>query len=306
MHANQSSFLGGMIGSALGDAIGELAFSAGSRESLERKIQRSGLLRYTDDTAMAIGIAESICERGGLESRHLGDTFSRNFRREPWRGYASGPPGVFSMVERTRVSYREAAAGLFGGQGSLGNGAAMRVAPVGLFFHRSGDLYEQARAASEITHAHPVGVDGAAVLAAAVAEAADAHPREGMDAAGMCGMLIDFARTDEIRGKMEQVGKLVEDQTPPNKAASVLGRGIAVQDSMPFAVFSFLRYPGSYRDCLLCAVLNRGDCDTLGAMACGISGAYLGIDAVPAQWRDKLENRGYIEELAVRLWERST
>jgi poly(ADP-ribose) glycohydrolase ARH3 len=302
MPGTRSAFLGGMIGSALGDAVGELAFSAGSRESLERMVECTGTLRYTDDTAMAIGIAESICERGGLDGRHLGDTFRRNFRREPWRGYASGPPAVFSAVERAGLSYRQAAAGLFGGQGSFGNGAAMRVTPVGLFYHRTGDLYEKARVASEVTHAHPVGVDGAAVLAVAVAEAVRADPAEGLDAAGVCAMLTEVARTEEIRDKLEQVGGLAAEQAPPGKAASVLGRGIAVQESMPFAVFSFLRYPGSYRDCLLCAVLNRGDCDTLGAMACGISGAYLGIEAVPEEWRGRLENRAYIEELALRLW----
>jgi ADP-ribosyl-[dinitrogen reductase] hydrolase len=47
--------------------------------------------------------------------------------------------------------------------------------------------------------------------------------------------------------------------------------------------------------------LNGGDADTLGAMACAISGAYLGAEAIPRAWREKLENRQAIEELAVRL-----
>ena len=60
--------------------------------------------------------------------------------------------------------------------------------------------------------------------------------------------------------------------------------------------------PKSFEECLYCAVLNGGDRDTLGAMACAISGAYLGVDGIPQSWIDKLENREYIEELASKLF----
>jgi poly(ADP-ribose) glycohydrolase ARH3 len=295
-------YTGGMIGSALGDAIGEIAFSAGNKDALERMVERSSLLRYTDDTAMAIGIAESICEKGTLDQRHLGDTFKSNYQREPWRGYASGPPMVFEMVDRAGTPYRQAASRLFDGQGSFGNGAAMRVAPVGLLFGRD-ELYDRVRTASEVTHTHPVGVDGAAVLAAAVSEAARSSPADPFEPVEFADRLAGFARTGEIRYAVEQVRDLIADRASEKKAASLLGTGVAVHHSMPFALFSFLKHPGSFKGCLLCAVLNRGDCDTLGAMACGISGAWLGIGAVPALWRHKLENLEYIEQLAGKLWE---
>jgi len=76
-----------------------------------------------------------------------------------------------------------------------------------------------------------------------------------------------------------------------------------VHESLPFALFSFLRHPKSFEDCLFCAILHGGDRDTLGAMACAISGAYVGIKAIPESWIEKLENRSYIEDLAVRLSE---
>ncbi|MBE9546812.1 MAG: ADP-ribosylglycohydrolase family protein, partial [Proteobacteria bacterium] len=98
-------YLGGMVGSALGDAIGELAFSHPEKELLLSRIDQLEELIYTDDTAMAIGLAESICKVKGVEQEHLGDTFRRNFEREPWRGYASGPPTIFSLVQRTGTPY---------------------------------------------------------------------------------------------------------------------------------------------------------------------------------------------------------
>jgi poly(ADP-ribose) glycohydrolase ARH3 len=297
----KSKFLGGMVGSALGDAIGEMAFWRSDEARLRSKIARSDVLVYTDDTAMAIGLAEAITQAGWLDEQHLGDTFRANYKREPWRGYAMGPPTVFSLVERRGMSYSEAACSLFGGQGSFGNGAAMRIAPVGLFFHDAPDLYEQARASASVTHAHPVGVDGAAVLAWVIAQAVKLDPQEPFPFEPFSQGLVDFARTPEIRDKMVLVRTLLAENVSPPDAVRRLGRSVAVHQSMPFAIYAFLRHPKSFEACLFCAILHGGDRDTLGAMACAVSGAYLGIEAIPWDWREKLENRQYIEELALKL-----
>lgn len=299
----KKKYLGAMVGSALGDAIGELAFRYREKQTLRPLVDRIEKLVYTDDTAMAIGLAESILQKKGIDQQHLGDIFSRNFYREPWRGYASGPPTIFSIVSHTGVSYVEAARSLFGGVGSLGNGAAMRIVPVGLFFHNSENLYEMAGDSAEVTHAHPVGKDGAAVQAWAIAQAVKLDPETDFPLEKFTKGLIAFARTSEIREKMKLVQTLINEDASPRSAADRLGRSVAVDESMPFAVYSFLRYPKSFEDCLFCSILNGGDRDTLGAMACAISGAYLGIEAIPRSWRNKLETRIVIENLASSLVE---
>ena len=106
-----------------------------------------------------------------------------------------------------------------------------------------------------------------------------------------------------MRDKIRDVGDLIFGQTHPSVAARQLGRTVAVHESLPFALYSFLRHPRSFEDCLFCAVLHGGDRDTLGAMACAISGAYLGIESIPQSWIQKLENRSDIEDLASRLAE---
>ena len=290
-----------MVGSAIGDAIGEVAFYYPEKESLYEMVNRLGKLVYTDDTTMAMGLAESILQKKGIDQQHLGDTFSHYFYREPWRGYASGPPQIFSMVRQRGISYVEAAKSLFGGTGSLGNGAAMRIAPLGLFFHNSDQLYEEACASAEVTHAHPVGKDGAAVQAWAIAQAVRLDPEKEFPKERFIQNLIAFSRMAEIQEKMKLVQRLIREEVSPEIAAFRLGKSVAVDESMPFAVYSFLRYPKSFEDCLLCSILNGGDRDTLGAMACAISGAYLGIEAIPQSWRDKLENQNLIENLASSL-----
>jgi len=94
------------------------------------------------------------------------------------------------------------------------------------------------------------------------------------------------------------VRDLIAGEATPEAAANAIGRSVSVHESMPFAVYAFLRNPDSFEDCLFCAALNGGDCDTLGAMACAISGAYLGADAIPEVWRAKLDKRAHIEDLA--------
>jgi len=76
---------------------------------------------------MMIGVAESLIANGGFNGSHMAQTFIRNYEREPWRGYASGPPRVFRWI-KSGVPWDEAAKRLFGGAGSYGNGAAMMVA----------------------------------------------------------------------------------------------------------------------------------------------------------------------------------
>jgi poly(ADP-ribose) glycohydrolase ARH3 len=290
-----------MVGSALGDAIGETAFRCRSEAEIRTWIEQTDQLIYTDDTAMALGLAQSLIQVGGLDQQHLGDTFRANFQREPWRGYASGPPTIFALVQRRDMSYTEAARTLFDGQGSFGNGAAMRIAPVGLYFHDAPDLHDQARLSATVTHAHRVGADGAAVQAWAVAQAVRLNPQQPFPFESFAQGLVDLARTQEIRLKTEMVRTLILEEAPPPTAAHRLGQSVAVHESLPFALYAFLRHPKSFEDCLFCAILNGGDRDTLGAMACAVSGAYVGIEAMPPAWRNKLENREQIEKLALQL-----
>jgi poly(ADP-ribose) glycohydrolase ARH3 len=300
----KDKFLGGMVGTGLGDAIGEMAFHFRNRAELRARIVQVDQLLYTDDTAMAIGLAESLVQVGGLDEQHLGDTFRDHYYREPWRGYASGPPSIFGLVQRDGISYTEAAQSLFGRQGSFGNGAAMRIAPLGLFFYDAPDLYDKAWLSARVTHAHPIGVDGAAVLARAIAWAVGLDPQEPFPLQVFCEGLADFARTPVIRDKMQLLYALVTQGTSPLAAARRLGQSVAVHESLPFALYAFLCHTKSFEDCLFCASLHGGDCDTLGAMACAVSGAYLGIEAISADWRAKLENGPQVEALAIRLAEK--
>jgi poly(ADP-ribose) glycohydrolase ARH3 len=144
-------------------------------------------------------------------------------------------------------------------------------------------------------------VDGAAVLAWAIAQAVQLDAREPFPFEDFVQGLADFARTPEIQNKIALIRTLIAEDVPPLDAARYLGRTVAMHESLPFALYAFLCHPRSFEQCLFCAILNGGDRDTLGAMACAVSGAYLGVEAIPQAWREKLENRKYIESLAIKL-----
>ena len=255
-----------MIASALGDAVGERLFRGWSKTK--------GTLIYTDDTATAIGLAEAILMRGDIIEQTLGDVFRKNFFNEPLRGYSpTGDRRVFK--EYQGGSYyahaKKMGEAVFPG-GSWGNGAAMRMSPF-VFFLDADDttLYDRADRQARITHTHRIAIDGAAVMAKAIVEAVRLDPVMPFDPRSFCQKLIDFARTNEFKSKLNSILDLLDVE--PEGAARRLGQGMGAHESVPFAIYSFLKNPGSFNDCLFCATENAGDRDTVGAMGCAISGA---------------------------------
>ena len=296
-----SKFQGAMIGSALGDAIGELAFRLPDRDQLLAEIERAEKLTYTDDTVMAIAIAESLIEMGDIDAQHLGDVFYEYYLKEPWRGYGAGPPQVFEMVEEEDISYIDAARRLYEGKGSMGNGAAMRIAPLALYYYHSERLYEKAKLSAQVTHAHAVGIDGAVIQAQAIAHTVTLNYHRPFSPRIFVESLVRIAKTKEIRDKLARIPELIEQDAAIDEAAQQLGTGPAVHESMPFALYSFLRHPHTFVETILCSILHGGDRDTMGAMAGAVCGAYLGIEAIPVEWRHKLESSQHIETLAREL-----
>jgi len=297
----KSKFLGALIGTGVGDALGAPfeGFFPVTPEDIEQVAARQEVLTYTDDTHMMIGVAESLIKNRGFDGEDMAHTFARNYELEPYRGYGPGPPRIFRMIS-AGVAWDEAAQRLYHG-GSYGNGSAMRVAPVGVLYHDNpATLREVAYLSSQITHAHQLGKEGAALQAYAVALATNLEPSSALDRGDFLAKLINYVSEEVYREKLIRVEALLHHS---NKAEVIieLGNGIEAFNSVPTAIYSFLAHPDSFAQAVLQAISLGGDTDTIGAMTGAISGAYLGVDAIPSRWRDRLENRRYIEELAERL-----
>jgi len=304
---------GALLGAACGDALG--APFEGMPDSFRGDVRvlfdSSSMLRYTDDTAMTIALAESLIEAGDLEEDHLAATFARHWRAEPWRGYGRG---AFDLLQSLAAgaSWRTLATAQFGGQGSWGNGAAMRVAPVALF--AAGDVpltLELARRSARVTHAHPLGVDGAALQAGAIALALGTPADEPLNPRTFPARLRLFTREALMTDQLARLADLAADEPEPSVVAERLGNGVDALSAVPAAIASALlageRGTGdAMTGAIRFAISLGGDTDTIASMAGAIVGAHLGAESIPQAWVRRLERAYRLIQLADGLARVST
>ncbi|RLI05476.1 hypothetical protein DRO26_02050, partial [Candidatus Bathyarchaeota archaeon] len=251
------------------------------------------------DTEMMIGVAESLVENEGFNGKDMAKKFIKNFN--VFRGYGPSPPEVLEWIEKGEP-WDKASEKLFGGAGSYGNGGAMRVAPIGLFYHDDPKkLKLVAYQATQITHAHPLGKEGAALQAYAISLTITLT--KPLNKEVFLQNLNDFVESKIYKEKIRLVKDLLNKKAKPQEVVFKLGNGIEAFNSVPTAIYSFLANLESFKESVVYAVNLGGDTDTLGAMTGGLSGSYHGIEKIPQRWKEKLENRVYIESLAEKLWE---
>ncbi|WP_062217978.1 ADP-ribosylglycohydrolase family protein [Streptomyces sp. NBRC 109706] len=287
--------LASLRGLALGDAFGQTWFavlrSADDPLPLIRSRTTPAAPRWpwTDDTALALALLRVAVPGGDFTSDELAREFGETYAADPGRGYASGMHTLLPELAREPASWRTRSSALFGGEGSLGNGAAMRAAPLGALLHR--DLpraVARAGRAARVTHTHPEAVAGAVAVTVAAALAATAGP-----AAGGPAWLRDIAAhtpPGAVRDGLARAAALPA-KTPPAAAAEVLGNGVLMRadDTVPFALWSAARHPDSLTDALWTTAEGLGDIDTTCAITGGVVGARTGLDGVPAEWRARCE-----------------
>lgn len=296
---------GALLGVALGDALGAPfeGRHGTNPAAIDELVASERILRWTDDTHMMLALAESLlaCD-GVVQAQHLGDTFAATYREQPWRGYGAGPPRVFALASRG-VSYVEAAATLFDGAGSLGNGAAMRCAPAAVVgFPDPGLSMAIAADQAAVTHAHPEGRDGAVMLAAVVHLGLATPVTEPLDLT-----LIKPAGLQLQSPTMRTVwGKLLDAATSTSKLTELahqFGTSPAASKSVPTAIAVALAVDGDVIATIRAAIALGGDTDTIAAMAGSVAGAHHGIAGLPADLMARLEASDRIALLADRLAE---
>jgi ADP-ribosylglycohydrolase len=238
---------------------------------------------WTDDTE------EACCLLSVLKARPDGD-FDRDafadllaLRHDPYRGYAPGAVATLRAI-REGLPWPIASAAAFEGQGSSGNGAAMRAAPLGAWHADSiAHAAAQAERAAEVTHAHAEGIAGgiAVAVAAAVAAAArlDGHRPEP---AQMLAQINTRIRPGYVRDGLTEAIRI----TGAASAAYHLGVGFRAmaQDTVPFALWVAAHHLDDYAGAIAACVDAGGDVDTSCAIAGGVVAAHTGVDGIPAAW----------------------
>ncbi|MEO3761743.1 ADP-ribosylglycohydrolase family protein [Streptomyces sp. B8F3] len=286
--------LASLRGLAVGDALGALYSEPGGFPLLARRELPPAPWRWTDDTEMAASVVAVLAAHGRVEQDALAASFAGRQNAGGPRGYGRAVNRILGRV-REGEDWRRLAAALFDGQGSWGNAAAMRVAPLGAWY--AGDVQEavrQAEVSSYVTHQHREAVSGCMAVAAAAALAAGrpagAAPGPADGASGPAGgaALLDQVIALVPRSAVAQGLRRARDMLDYDDVATVAavlgnGRRTSAHDTVPFALWSAARHLGDFTGAFWATAQAGGDVDTTCAIVGGVlAGAAAG--APPAAW----------------------
>ncbi|MBW1713284.1 MAG: ADP-ribosylglycohydrolase family protein [Deltaproteobacteria bacterium] len=290
----EDRFVGACLGLMAGDALGQPVEGwpwpqiEAHYGWLEKMVAgRFPVGGYTDDTQMAIGLLESLVEARGFDPGLCAARWLANY--EPQRGYG----GRIHLL-MTRLAQGDNWDEV--GTDSFGNGSAMRIGPLGVWFAANEEeLKEAALTSARITHRHPQALAGALVQALAVARACRL---------GLAGQALELDRfipplarqaapIDPATGqRLEDLFGLRPAPLPElrDRLSRLFACDVRAIEAVPPALAAVL-LTKSFSQAVCLAVNLGGDTDTLGALAGALAGAYYGASAIPGDWWQALENR---------------
>lgn len=277
--------LASLRGLAVGDALGSQFFVPVNHPLLKRRELPAGTWQWTDDTEMACSVVTVLATHRRIDQDVLAASFAE--RHDFDRGYGPAVNRLLRLV-REGGDWRELSAALFGGQGSWGNGAAMRIAPLGAWY---ADDPEQATHQAEIsaypTHQHREAVVGAMAVAAAAALAGSPSGPPSPEAL-LDGVIALIPRSAVGAGLRRARDLLDYDDAATVAAVLGCGRRTTAHDTVPFALWSAARSLGDYERAFWTTAQVGGDIDT----TCAIVGGVLASDQAgtpPTAWSERVE-----------------
>ena len=297
MQTQLDRYLGAMLGLACGDAVGTtVEFSPrGSFAPVTDMVGRGpfGLLpgQWTDDTSMALCLAESLLTKNGFDPH---DQMTRYLNWWKW-GYLSATGHCFDIgmtVKGALNSFQKTGDPYSGSTDpySAGNGSLMRLLPVVLFSYPNvGHALEWAANSSRTTHGAREAVESCQLFAAILCKV--------LDGCDKSELLHDL----RFSPQEEKLAVLAQGSFLEKGEAQIEGSGYCVA-SLEAALWCFF-HTDNFRDAVLRAVNLGDDADTTGAIVGQIAGAYYGVEQIPRTWRDKLAMRADIEDMARKLHE---
>lgn len=297
--ARQDRALGALLGLAVGDALGTtLEFSR--RDSGHRVTDMVGggpfRLRpgeWTDDTAMALALADSLETCCRLEPRDLMDRFVA------WRDRGAysctGTCFDIGITTSTALSrYLRDGDPLAGSEApnSAGNGSLMRLAPVAIrYWNDDVRRREAAAVQSRTTHGAPEAVDACVAFSDLLADAIAGESREGV----LEPRAFDGAQA---------VAEVLAGGWRGKARRDIRSSGYVI-DTLEASVWCVGR-TGSFQEAVLLAANLGDDADTVAAVTGQLAGALCGMSGIPDEWQEKLALRGRLVSVATRLFQSST
>jgi ADP-ribosylglycohydrolase len=283
---------------------------------------------YTDDTQQALALCDTLLEHGRTDPERLAELYMN--LATPKGNFVGAHRGIGRSFRQVLAALERGVPPHLTGQMGAGIGAAMRIAPVPLFFGEDTDaLFDSAIAASLMTHLDIRSLSGALAVAHTIRRLIAGEPRdpslllwvasdlvkdEARIAAAYAHMVIKIAEHARCLPRTIAHAESVLDQ-PRDRALTALvdeanRHGAEPSCKRPTQGFPpaciptclyLLLITDSFEEAVSDVVNLGGDADTAGAILGAMAGAYYGVDGIPKRWLDGLQNRDGIEARAFAL-----
>ena len=292
-----------LLGTAVGDALGvpfetklvnyEPLIDWDGKTYLGSEHHKLQPGQYSDDTQMSLMVAESLIENRGFNP----DDLSKRYVDWMVSGRARGWGKTTLMAIQNLLNGKHWSES--GIAGSEGNGTAMRAAPFGVYFRNDiPSLVEIVKIDSAITHASPDAEAGAIAIAVAAAYAVN------NDTSNLLEKIWKVLPDSKVRSSIYSLTSLIDSPyIPPAQALSILGTKANVKETVPAALYCFIKY-NNYHEAVVASIKAGGDTDTTAAIVGGLFGARDGMKAIDKSFYS-VEDFAKIVELDSQLYNRS-
>jgi ADP-ribosylglycohydrolase len=317
-------FSGTLLGVSIGDTLGH-PFEGMLRDRIysyfedfkEYMKENKNLFKtYTDDTQLTLHTAEALIQGSGFNEN--------NFVRE-YVSWLEDPPigpgfGCISAIQKLKygIPWKKAASK------SGGNGTAMRVSPIGLFYSKDiKSLKNAALKSSVITHSHPAAAAGAIVIARAIAFLIDKSIETSFSIEEFFETIISSISNSqekiwedfiEILNRVKdnlnisvETGLIKFSQVgvkSPFFIEDYLGKAFVhpyTLSTVACAIFVFLKNLNSFENCIIQLATAGGDSDTVGAIGGSLAGAYFGLGNIPDYLKNIVKQHKHILKISEQL-----
>jgi ADP-ribosylglycohydrolase len=305
---------GCLLGLAIGDALGA-AVEFDSLSTIKLKYGPEGITdlegwggfvagSYTDDTQMTIATVEGML----AARRHGQGKEGVDWTRMVYQAYLHWLKSQDDPYQRRAPGNTCLSALRSGKVGTIqepinhskGCGGVMRTAPVGLVFSPA-EAFERGVDFAAITHGHPSGYLSAGYIAELIAHIVDGHSLETA-ITQTTARLMTYGGHGETLAQVEQAQQSHTEGRSVEAAVRDLGEGWVGEEALGIALFCALRFTNNYRAGVIAAANHNGDSDSTASMTGAILGTYLGIQAIPQDWVEQVENCQRLDSLAEELY----
>lgn len=249
--------------------------------------------QYSDDTQMSIMVAESLINNKGFNPDDLAVRYVDWIVSGRARGYGRT---TLMAVQNLSAGKHWSESGI---AGSYGNGTAMRAAPFGIYFRNDlQSLVAICKIDSAITHASEDAEAGSIAIALAAAHAVNDDTEDLLE------RISEKLPDSKVKALVYSLGSLINsDKISPQQALRVLGTKANVRETVPAALYCFLKFD-NYHEAILAAIKAGGDTDTTAAIVGALFGAKLSMKGIDKSFYS-VEDFDKLVELDSQLYNRS-